>query len=343
MAKRVTLKEVAAHARVSYQTVSKVLNKQAQVSKLTEDRIWQSIRALGYRPNLIARSLRSQRSHLIGYSWAPTPPDQVNPILDQFLQSMVQVAQTSGYHLLAFPYRQGDEWVDIYRDLIDTNRVDGFVISSIDYDDPRIMFLQEQKFPFVAFGRSNPEWDFPYVDVDGAQGMRMVAEHLVSLGHCRIAILTWPESSRVGQNRMEGLMGFFKQAGLVIPSEWILRGEGNFQFGLQASRFFLDLPPDKRPTAIIAFNDDMAVGAIHAAQQKGLRVGEDLAITGFDDAPMVQYLTPPLTTVRQPIWEVGQCVVSMLADILDKTPSENDQVLLPPKLVIRSSSTFKLN
>jgi DNA-binding LacI/PurR family transcriptional regulator len=74
-----------------------------------------------------------------------------------------------------------------------------------------------------------------------------------------------------------------------------------------------------------------------------LRVGEDLAITGFDDAPMVQYLTPPLTTVRQPIWEVGQCVVSMLADILDKTPSENDQVLLPPKLVIRSSSTFKLN
>lgn len=341
MVRRVTLKEVAVHARVSYQTVSKVLNKQIKVSKQTEERIWQSVQELGYRPNQIARSLRSSRSKLIGYSWAPTPQDEANPILDQFLQSMVQVADSAGYHLLTFPYRPGNQWVDVYRELIDTNRVDGFVISSIDYDDPRITFLQERKFPFVAFGRSNPDWDFPFVDVDGAAGMRLVAEHLIQLGHCRIAILTWPEASRVGQNRMNGLIEVFSQVGLNIPPDWIVRGEGNFQFGLQATQRWLELPAGERPTAIIAFNDAMAVGAMHAAQEKGLRVGEEVAITGFDDAPMVQYLTPSLTTIRQPIWDVGQCVISMLTDILDNANPESLHVLLCPQLVVRESSKLK--
>src|ERR1044071_8775849 len=108
MASKATLKQVAAHAGVSYQTVSKVLNKQAQVSKETEKRIHDSVRALGYRPNQIARNMRAKRSYMIGYSWAQTSPDQVNHILDQFLTSMVREAEAAGYHLLPFPFREGD-------------------------------------------------------------------------------------------------------------------------------------------------------------------------------------------------------------------------------------------
>ena len=150
MSRQVTIKDVAAYARVSYQTVSKVLNHQARVTKETEDRIWEAVRATGYRPNLIARSLRSRNSQLIGYSWAPAPPQQGNPILDQFLQGMVHASEDAGYHVLTFPHRPGKQWVEGYQELIDTNRVDGFVLSSVEYDDPRIKLLQERNFPFVA-------------------------------------------------------------------------------------------------------------------------------------------------------------------------------------------------
>lgn len=338
MTNRITLKQVAAHAGVSYQTVSKVLNKQIQVSKDTEERIWESVRLLGYRPNLIARSLRSQRSNLIGYSWAPIPRDQVNPILDRFLQGLVEAAESAGYHMLAFPYRPGKQWIEVYRELIDTNRVDGFVLSSVEYEDPRLLFLQEREFPFVAFGRSKPQLDFPYVDIDGGAGMRMVGEHLLEQGHRRIAILAWPEASRVGQNRMEGVLAALTAAGLELNPEWIARGEGNYQFGWQAATRWLELPPDRRPSAIMAFNDSMAIGAMNAAQERGLRVGVDLAITGFDDVPMAQYLSPPLTSVRQPVWEVGQRLIGMLHSILAGAPLEEKQVLLPPKLIVRRSS-----
>ncbi|MDD5370148.1 MAG: LacI family DNA-binding transcriptional regulator [Anaerolineaceae bacterium] len=338
MGNRVTLKQVAARAGVSYQTVSKVLNNQSQVSQETEQRVWHTIHELGYRPNFIARSLRAQSSHMIGYSWEPTSPDVVNPILDQFLQSMVQESADAGYHLLAFPYRPGNAWTDVYRDLMDTNRVDGFIVSSINYDDPRILLLLEQRFPFVAFGRSNPGLDFPFVDVDGAAGMRMVIEHLVSRNHRRIAILTWPESSRVGQNRMDGVIAGLEAAGLALPEGWLARGEGNYQFGYQATLPWLDLPTGERPTAIVAFNDIMAIGAIHAASSRGLQVGQDIAITGFDDAPMVQYLTPSLTTVRQPTREVGQRAMSMLLEMLDGKTPEDCYQLLAPRLIVRAST-----
>jgi DNA-binding LacI/PurR family transcriptional regulator len=338
MAKRVTLKEVAANAGVSYQTVSKVLNRQIQVSKETEERVWQSVHRLGYRPNQLARSLRSQRSKLIGYSWEPSPPDQANPILDQFLTSMAESAETAGYHLLTFTHHYGDGWVESYGNLIGTNRVDAFVLSSVEYNDRRILFLQEQGFPFVAFGRSNPDWIFPWVDVDGAAGIQAVVEHLTGLGHRRIAALAWPEGSRVGQNRLDGYLAGLHAAGIEASTDWILRGEGRYAFGFEAAEHLLQWPQDQRPTALVAFNDAMAIGAMHAIQRRGFEVGVDFAVTGFDDSPVVQYLTPPLTTVRQPIWEIGQRLMATLLDQLDGSGPVECCHLLTPRLIVRESS-----
>ncbi len=339
MSRRVTLKQVAARAGVSYQTVSKVINGKAQVSPETEARIWAAIRELGYRPHYIARSLRSQRSRLIGYSWPPSPPDQPNPILDQFLQSMFTSAEEAGYHLLCFPHHYGERQIEAYRELIESARVDGFIVSSVEFDDPRIAFLLEQNVPFVAFGRSNPDWDFPYVDVDGAAGMTGVVEHLLERGHRRIAALAWPETSRVGQNRLEGYFAALSRAGITPLDAWIARGEGRFDFGYQATTHWLDLPAGERPTAIVALNDVMAIGAMRAAQERGLQVGVDIAITGFDDYPLVQYLTPPLTSVRQPIWEIGQRIVSMLVALLEGQPLQEKHVLIQPELIVRASSS----
>jgi DNA-binding LacI/PurR family transcriptional regulator len=337
--KKITLKEVAVHAGVSYQTVSKVLNGHAQVSPETRQRILDAVRELGYRPNQIARNMRANRSHMIGYSWVPTAPNQANHILDQFLSSMVLEAEAAGYHLLPFPFREGENLVDAYRELIDTGRVDGFVLSSINYDDPRITFLFERQFPFVAFGRSNPELDFPYVDIDGADGLCQAMEHLIAGGHQRIAAIAWPEASRVGNDRLRGYVESMQEHGLDVRSEWIERGEGTFEFGLEAAARLLKLPAPQRPTAIVALNDTQAIGALHAARHQGLEVGRDVAVIGFDDAPMSQYLLPPLTTVRQPIREAGRKCVEILVSLMKGDQPQDHQVLLQPQLIVRTSAS----
>lgn len=342
---RVTLKEVAARAGVSYQTVSKVINGQAQVSRETEKRIWEAVKTLGYRPNYTARSLRSNRSLTIGYSWIPTPIYKVSPVLDQLLQSMLQAAIRYGYYLLSFPYQEGaQDQTALYRELIYTGRVDGFILSSVEYNDPRVLFLQEQGAPFVAFGRSNPDLLFPYVDVDGGLGLRMATEHLLEQGHRNVAALAWPESSRVGNNRLEGYLGAMSDAGIPVLAEWIQRGEGSYCFGYEATRRLLCLPEAARPTGLVALNDFMAIGAMAAIQDQGKEVGSGVAVTGFDDIPMVQYLHPPLTSVRQPIWQVGQLVIDMLMSLLSQgQPSHPEMLLLPPEIIIRGSSVARSN
>ena len=338
MASKATLKQVAVRAGVSYQTVSKVLNKQAQVSRETEKRIHEAVLELGYRPNQIARNMRAKRSHMIGYSWAQTSPNQVNHILDQFLTSMVREAEAAGYHLLPFPFREGDGLIDAYRELIDTGRVDGFVLSSVNYDDPRITFLLERSFPFVAFGHSNPDVDFPYVDVDGFNGLCQAMRYLISGGHQRIAAVAWPENSRVGNERMRGYFESMQAAGLETCAEWVERGEGTFEFGREAATRLLQLPEAIRPSAIITLNDTQAIGVLHVAREQGLEVGRELAVIGFDDAPMSQYLFPSLTTVRQPIPEAGRKCVEILVSLMKGEEPTEDRVLLLPELITRASA-----
>lgn len=339
MQDRPTIKDVAKLAGVSYQTVSKVLNRQAKVRPQTEARIREAVRQLGYQADQAASSLRSGRSRLIGYSGPPRPSNQANPILDRFLQSMLHAAEQAGYYLLCFPHHTGERQVEPYRQLIEARRVDGFIVSGVEYDDPRLQFLLDEGFPFIAFGRSNIGMHFSFVDVDGRAGMHAAVEHLISQGRRRIAALAWPENSRVGQDRMAGYHAALHAAGIAFNSEWVARGEGSVAIGRQSVQTWLTLPHERRPDAIAAFNDDMAIGAMHAIQEAGLTVGVDIAVTGFDDLPMAQYLTPPLTSVRLPVVEIGEQVIEVLVQRLDKNISEVQHVLIEPELVIRQSST----
>jgi DNA-binding LacI/PurR family transcriptional regulator len=343
MKQRITLKEVAAQAGVSYQTVSKVLNHKVQVSPETESKIWEAARALGYQPNQLARSLRSQRSCLIGYSWFPVPPEHHNPIIDQFVQSMLNAVEGTGYNLLCFRQPPGATPVDAYRELVDSHRVDAFVLTDVEYHDPRVAFLNGRRFPFVAFGRTDAELDIPFVDVDGALGIRQVVRHLIERGHHKIGVLTWPEGSRVGEDRMEGYFTALHDAGITPQREWIMRGDGIFNFGYETALRWLDLSSGIRPTAVVAFNDYMAIGVKQAIEERGLQVGVDMAITGFDDTPLVKYLTPPLTSVRQPIWEIGQRIVSMIVDLLEERPLLYRRLIMQPELIIRQSSANRFD
>jgi DNA-binding LacI/PurR family transcriptional regulator len=335
--KRTSIKDVAGLAGVSYQTVSKVLNGQSHVSPETRERIRQAAQTLGYKPHVSARNLRTQRSQMIGYSWSSVETEQPNHILHMFLTSMVSEAELAGYHLLPFPYREGEDLVAGYRELIDSGRVDGFVISSVGYDDPRARFLLERDFPFVAFGHSGAHDHYPYVDVDGALGLRMATEHLIAQGHRRIAMLAWPETSRTGNDRLEGYLAALRAAALEIDPDLIAHGEWKFEFGYAATDRWLKAPAEQRPTAIVAVSDIMAIGAIQAGQMRGLTIGRDLAVIGFDDVPMAAYLWPPLSSVQQPIREAGRKCVEMLVKTINGVALEAPQVMLPPKLIVRGT------
>jgi DNA-binding LacI/PurR family transcriptional regulator len=216
--------------------------------------------------------------------------------------------------------------------------VDGFVLSDLGYNDPRVPVLQKLNVPLVAFGRTDDNTSFPYVDVDGCSGVRDAVEHLLDQGHRRIAFLGWPENSRVGDDRLRGYWEAMQAAGLEVDPAWVKHGSGEYDYGYACTHELLDLPSDHRPTAIVTVFDAIAVGAIRAIEERSLMAGRDVAVTGFDDLPVLHYLRPGLTTLRQPAWNAGQRVIEMLVNLLEGRNNEDEHLLLPPELVVRESS-----
>lgn len=336
---RVTLKDVAARAEVSYQTVSKVLNNKANVSPETEERIWEAVRALNYRPNVSARNLRTQSSNLIGYAWRRSARENgPHPVLDQFLYHAANGFEEAGFHLLTFLVGS-DEDLDVrpYRELYGRRQVEGFILADTETDDARVAYLIEQEIPFASFGQANDEWDFCWVDVDGRYGLSLVTEHLLQAGHERIALITWPEGSQAGSHREEGYLATMAEAGRETREEWIVRGENTVEDGRTCLNRLLQLPGEQRPTAVACVSDHLAIGATQAAMAAGLVVGDDLAITGYDNVPLAEFLYPPLTTVRQPIPAVGQALVDLLLKQINGEEIAEKGVLLRPELIVRES------
>lgn len=336
-----TIKDVAREAGVSIATVSYVLNgKTEAISEETCQRVWSAVERVGYRPNVTARNLRASRSRLIGYAWERVPPDQVSPVLDQFINALARAAENAGYHILNFTY-PSDDPIPVYDELIRTGRVDAFVVGSTVRDDPRVRFLLDREFPFVSFGRTQenaqPDWDFLWVDTDGRQGVADAVDYLVGLGHRRIAMAAWDEGSLSGGFRVEGYLEGLRRANIEPNPAYLIRGEQSEQSGRDALAAWWQLPAAERPTAVIAISDLIAVGVMDEAERRGLVVGRDLSVIGFDDAPMAPYLRPALTTLQQPIEDIGAALIAMLeAAIKGEAPAERHR-LLPPRLIVRGS------
>jgi DNA-binding LacI/PurR family transcriptional regulator len=335
-----TIKDVAREAGVSIATVSYVLNDTGAVSETTRQRVLLAVDRLGYRPSVIAKGLQARESRMIGYSWRPVPPDQFNPILEKFIHGMAEAAARHSYHVLAFPSTELSDEVTPYREMVKSNRVDGFVLSNTNLGDRRVRYLLDEGFPFVTFGRSNQDWLFPWVDVDGADGVEQAVTHLVVLGHRRIACLAWPEDSLTGEYRLAGYRRAMASAGLAVKENWVIRTENFYRHAQQAAQTWLAMPPARRPTAVVALTDLMAIGVMNAAADAGLRVGRELAVVGFDDAPITGYLQPSLTSLRQPIAEIGERVVTMLIDLVRGESPSPAQVLLKPQLIVRDSTAM---
>jgi DNA-binding LacI/PurR family transcriptional regulator len=330
-----TVNDVARRAGVSRQTVSNVLNAPERVRETTRRRVLDAIDALGYRPHRSAQNLKARATMLIAYRVPPSDGRSINVVLDRFLHALTDTARLARYQVLLFTATDAEE-LAAYRDLVRTRTVDGFVLSETNYDDPRIPVLVDLDVPFVTFGRSGDAHAHPWVDVDNALGTRRAVEHLVERGRTRIAYVGWPEGSISGDERARGYREGLAAAGLAAPPGLQGSGEDSTSTGELWMRRWLD--GGDRPDAVVAASDLIAIGVLEAVRARGLSVGQDVAVTGFDDTPTAAHLLPPLTSVRQPIEEAAAHAIRLLTDRIRDGRAEAPGLLVAPDLVVREST-----
>jgi LacI family transcriptional regulator len=333
----VTLKDLATKLGLSITTVSRALAGYSDVAEATRQRVLQAAEEMGYVPDATARRLQKGRTDTIGFVIPTHGPRFSDPFFSELLSGIGNEAARHNFDLLVSTRPPDTPEEDTaYRRMVEGRLVDGMLVVRTRVGDRRIGYLSQIGFPFVAFGRCDLEVDFPYVDEDGTLGLELVTEHLVALGHQRLALISAPNGLMFCRARRAGLDAALERNGLALRRECLVVGDLTQQGGFRAMNQLLDLIPP--PTAVVACNDLSALGAISAAQKRGLVVGRDVAITGFDDIPLAEHSHPSLTTVRQPIYDIGRQICEMLIRLVQGEELAERHILLQPELIVRESS-----
>ncbi|MFF4550606.1 LacI family DNA-binding transcriptional regulator [Streptomyces sp. NPDC001435] len=330
----VTLVMVARQAGVSPQTVSNAINSPDLLRPETLERVRRAIEEMGYRPSRAAQTLRTRSSKLIGYGIQPATSS--HPVLDQFMHALSRAADEAGYRILLFASPPGGPTLGGYEELLNQHEVDGFVLSGTDRGDPRQAWLGKRGVPFVGFGRM---WSGrqigDWVDVDGASGTDAAVEHLVAQGHRKIAFLGWERgSSGTGDDRAEGWQRAMRRHGLPTRGR-----RGQSANDIDAARAAVKPLLDAGATAVIAASDMLALGCYQTLRERGASPGRDVAVVGFDDSPTAALLSPTLTSVAQPLEQVGRECVRLLLARIASPDAPPERILLEPSLIVRDSTT----
>lgn len=331
-----TLKTISKATGFSVTTVSRALGGYHDVNEETRQIILAEARRQGYEPNLNARLLQGGRTQTIGLIMSIGGRRSPDPFFSEFIAGVSNQATALGYDLLLNADTHGATEVDTYRRLVSRGRVDGLILVRTRHLDPRITYLLSADIPFVVFGRTDHTQVYSYIDMDGVAAQALLTRHFIQLGHRHIAYAAPPAELMFADFRIRGYRIALEDAGIPFRSEWLVSGELTEQSGRDLAHQLLDLPHP--PSVIMAGNDLMAFGVMRAIQERGLRVGEDVAVGGFDDVPTAEHIHPGLTTIRQPIYEVGQQLVTLLIQKIHGTMTDNVQQLLQPQLIIRASS-----
>lgn len=335
---RATIVQVAHVAGVSRSTVSNALNAPHRLQPDTLAQVRAAIDQLGYQRSRAARSLRTHASRQIGYCIGPYIPHTASGLMDRFLHALAEASQAEGYFLVLFTARDTIHELSMYEEMLRAGAVDGFVISGGESHDERPQWLLQRHVQFVSFGRAVHEGQL-WVDVDGAAGVEAAVNHLVDRGHRRIAFLGWPAGSALSEERGLGWRRALDRHGLGAEAH-SARAIDDTNEAAHATLELLDAK--QPPTAIVTVSDTLAMGCILAAQQRRLAVGRDLAVVGFDDTPTAELHSPSLTSVHQPLAEIGRTVIRLLTARLEGRPVQSSGVLLNPTLVIRESSSRRI-
>jgi len=327
--RKVTIESVAARAGVSRQTVSNVINAPERVSPQTAERVRKAIDELGYRPNWMARRLRTRASRILGFPIRASGRPGLGNLIDRFLHAVTSHVESAGYRLLLFTQAEpGTAELATYDELVATGTVDGFVLCDVRTEDTRLPWLVDHEVPFVCFGRPwGQELRCAWVDVDGALGTAQAVDHLVRRGHNRIAHLGWHPGTGYGDDRALGWRQAMHRHGLDADGLQE-QTDDDVDAGAAAARRLLAIADP--PTAFVCASDTLAVGVRSATG-----CGSPVDVIGFDDSPVAALLLPPLSSVRQPLEDVARAIVRLLVEQLDRNTRSAEGVLLPPRLVVR--------
>jgi LacI family transcriptional regulator len=324
-----TIRDVAAHAGVSIGTASRVLSGHPATSSDARARVTEAATALGYRPNAQARSLRLTRTHAIGLLVS----DVRNPFFADVAHAAEQAALGADYVTLLGNANENVEQQDRYLETFLTQRVDGVVLAPQGRGSGSLEALIESRMPVVFVDRTVDGFDVPSVTTDSRVGLDEAVAHLVAQGHTRIAYIGGPQSISTGRERYDALLEAFPRSGLDVDPVLIKFGDFQEESGTRAAEQLLSGP--NHPTAIVAADNLMALGALAAIRERGLRLGADIDVVAFDDIEWLAHFDPPISVIAQDAGVVGRCAVELLLSVISGDDPES--IVLPTRFINRSA------
>ncbi|MBO8141473.1 MAG: LacI family DNA-binding transcriptional regulator [Firmicutes bacterium] len=325
----ITIYDVAREAGVSLATVSRVLNNSPHVKESTRLRVQETIERLGYEPNLLASALMTKRTGML----ALLVPDISNPFFSEVAWGVEDAAAKLGYNCVICNVGDDTRKQAAYTSVLRRKGIDGIIFATAAHDDRLVVNLGKRGYPITLMARDVPAAAVNRVLVDDRFGAALAARHLLELGHRRLAMISEPARIHSSRERSRGFTAAVRAAGLEPV---MVQADGSdIGAGYRASRELLAKAP--RPTGIFCANDLLAIGVLQAAAEAGLKVPGDLSVVGFDGTTLAQVASPPLTTVVQPIRQMGQTAVQLLVDSLQNGTSPR-RVVLEPSLKRGASS-----
>jgi LacI family transcriptional regulator len=325
-----TIRDVAKRAGVSAATVSHTINGTRFVDPATQERVRQAIAEIGYRPNYMARGLRRRESHTLGL----IIPDNTNPFFAEMARTIEDAGFVAGYSVvLCNSDRSIDKEAD-YVDLLLSKQVDGIILASAHARPDIIEQIRSAGAPVVLVPGELGDFDVDILMTDDVAAGRIAAQHLVDLGHTRIACITGPRTTSASYGRVAGFETVLAEHGLALAAS--ARGDFRAERGRDAMAELLD--SGETFTAVFAANDLTAIGALQTLYQRGIRVPDDISLMGFDNMQLTSLVTPRLTTVAHSLPEIGPLTIDLLRDRIANPAAEPRRVLLAASLVVRDST-----
>jgi LacI family transcriptional regulator len=335
----VGLRQVAEHAGTSVATASAILGagrSNSRFSARTRDRVLHAAQELRYHPNAVARALTGQPTRVLGvlFGIERASVAVANPFVFNLLQGIVTAAAEVRYNVTLFtePWQNAAVSAGLVRD----RTTDGVIVIAPTLDSDIISCLNEFHIPAVSIATVGHDELAPSVDVDNVAGARLATEHLLALGHRRIAHITGDYVLRSGIERRDAFLNTMAEAGVPVPPEYVMPGQYTSPSGLEGTLALLSLP--EPPTAIFAASDNIAQGVYRAARLKGVSVPDQLSVVGFDNFLAGDLFDPPLTTIHQPLQEIGAAAAHLLLQSIQREEIPQSTTLFPPKLIVREST-----
>lgn len=328
-----TIKDVAKRAGVSTTTVSHVINKTRFVAEETKAAVWEAIKELHYSPSAVARSLKVNHTKSIGLLATSSEA----PYFAEVIEAVENACYSQGYTLILCNSHNNPEKQKAYLAMLAQKRVDGLLVMCSEYPDDLLKMLEENRnIPMVVMDWGASRGDFTDTVQDNAfQGGYLAGRYLIERGHRDIGAIPGQLERNTGGGRHAGFLQAMHEAGITVRAEWIVQGDFEPESGYQAMQQILS--QKQRPTAVFCGGDIMAMGAICAADEMGLRVPQDISVIGYDNVRNARYFTPALTTVHQPKAQLGEKALEMLLDRITSKREEPQTIEVQPSLIERRS------